>query len=196
LSIQAARGDLDPSLGPAARITFASVSDFFEALRAAGNVDNTIKARLFHLRMALHVMVPGTDFNWITRPGDASLDSLLVQAPDDAPPPASSAVLFKWGMGLMPDAPLPDQKFKKIAFCRVYRDGLIIALLASRAPRIGSLAQMRMESCFPSRPIAQLGHVRFRPHTLTVIVCRRRLRAPAATDFLRLTEITIPGLAA
>lgn len=144
LAIQAANGQLNPDLGPSARVTLESVADFFDALQGAGNVDNTVKGRLFHLRMALRVMVPDADFDWITRPGGVSLDALLLQEPDDEPPPASSAALFKWGMALMADAALPTQEFQKIAFCRAYRDGLIIALFACRAPRLGSLAAMRM----------------------------------------------------
>jgi integrase len=142
----AAQDRFDAAIGPAERVTFASVADFFDALRDAGNLDNSIKARLFHLRMALRIMVPDSDFAWITRPAGVALDSLLSQEPDDEPPPASSAALFKWGLDMMPDAPLPAERSAWLAFCRGFRDGVIIALLASRAPRLGSVAQMRVET--------------------------------------------------
>jgi hypothetical protein len=57
LDILAKCGQLDPDIGPAARITFEAVALYFDELRAAGNCDNTIKGRMFHLRTALHIMV-------------------------------------------------------------------------------------------------------------------------------------------
>jgi len=142
LAILAERGLLDPAAGPLERVTFESVAEFFDALQDAGNADNTIKARLFHLRMALRIMIPKAEFDWITRPDGYSLDSFLQQEPaDDVPlPPAST--LFKWGLELMGAEPMREEQCQKLKSCREYRDGLIIALLASRAPRVGSLAQM------------------------------------------------------
>jgi hypothetical protein len=129
---------------PAERVNFESVALFFDALRAAGNVDNTIKARLFHLRTALHIMVPKADFDWLTQPDGQSLDSLLKQELDDEASPPSATALFQWGLELMPDTPLPGAQTPRLKFCRNYRNGLIIALLACRAPRVGSLAAMRL----------------------------------------------------
>jgi hypothetical protein len=144
LAVLAERGLLNLAIGPAERVTFETVAVFFDAFRAAGNADNTIKARLFHLRMALHIMTPKADFDWITRPDGYSLDSFLQQIPSDDIAPPSSAALFKWGLELMADEPLPANSFQRTQFYRKYRDGLIIALLAGRAPRVGSLAQMRL----------------------------------------------------
>jgi integrase len=72
------------------------------------------------------------------------LDELLKQIPKDIFVP-SSKTLFEWGLELMTAAPLPAHEFKRLETCRDYRNGLIIALLACRAPRLGSLAQMKLE---------------------------------------------------
>ncbi len=43
----------------------------------------------------------------------------------------------------MPDTPSPGAKTPCLEFCRNHRNGLIIGLLACRAPRVGSLVAMR-----------------------------------------------------
>jgi hypothetical protein len=145
LHILAERGELDPAAGPTDRVTFDAVAVYFDALRAAGNIDNTIKARMFHLRTALHIMTPRQDFGWITRPDDVSLDSLLLAEPDPNKFVVPSPELFRWGLRLM-DIPaldaLPEKPETRMAACQDFRNGLIIALLACRAPRLGSLSQM------------------------------------------------------
>ena len=144
LDILAECGQLDPDIGPAARITFEAVALYFDELRAAGNCDNTIKGRMFHLRTALHIMAPKVKFDWITRPDDVPLDAILKQEPRDDLFVPDAKLLFEWGLSLMTDQPLPGDAVKRLEACRDYRNGLIIALLACRAPRLGSLAQMRL----------------------------------------------------
>jgi site-specific recombinase XerD len=144
LHILAQHGLLEPDITPAARITFAVVALYFDELRAAGNQDNTIKGRLFHLRTALHIMAPKAKFDWITRPDDVPLDAILKQEPRDDLFVPEAKQLFDWGVSLMTDQPLPDNSVQRLEACRNYRNGLIIALLACRAPRLGSLAQMRL----------------------------------------------------
>lgn len=149
LSVLAAHGRLSPAEGPAERLTFETAALFFDALRDAGNKDTTIKSRLFHLRMALRIMVPSVNFDWLTRPDDCALDTLLpfVPNPDKFTPDAK--LLFEWGLDLM-KLPLASDctpgTHQHLTFCRDYRNGLIIALLAARAPRLKSLAQMRLET--------------------------------------------------
>jgi hypothetical protein len=89
---------LAAALSPAERVNFESVALFFDALQAARNVDNTIKARLFHLRTALHIMLPKADFDWLTCPDGQSLDSLLQQERDDevSPPSATASSTGGW----------------------------------------------------------------------------------------------------
>ena len=81
LAVLKAQGPLDPEFGAGERVTYDSVATFFDALRAENNNDNTIKARLFHLRTALRIMVPEQNFDWLTRPDGCSLDTLLPAEP-------------------------------------------------------------------------------------------------------------------
>jgi integrase len=135
---------LDPEIGPAERVTPDKVALYFDELRAAGNLDNTIKGRMMHLRTAQHIMAPGRDFDWITRPDGVSLDALLKQLPREDMVLPSALELFEWGLSLMVDEKLPTEAFARIEYCRRYRNGLIIALLACRAPRLESLSRMRL----------------------------------------------------
>ena len=147
LAVLAAQAPLNPELNPRTRVTYDTVATFFDALGAEHNQENTIKARLFHLRMALRIMVPEQNFDWLTRPDGCSLDTLLPAEPKEKPFVPSAAQLFQWGMRLM-QAPepgaWPDSPEKRLKICRQYRNGLVIALLACRAPRVGSLAKMRL----------------------------------------------------
>jgi integrase len=144
LNILAQAGPIDAEIGPAERVTYEAVAFFFDRLRAAGNCDNTIKARMFHLRTALHLMAPKANFDWITRPGDVSLDAILKQEQRDDLFVPDAKLLFEWGVSMMTENPLPNGAVERLETCRRYRNGLIIALLACRAPRLGSLAQMRL----------------------------------------------------
>ena len=135
---------LEPEIGPSERVTYEHVALFVEELRLAGNSDNTIKTRLMTLASAMHILAPGENFYWITRPAGIPLDELLKQIPKEIFVP-SSKTLFEWGLELMTTRPLPVMGFKRLETCRDYRNGLIIALLACRAPRLGSLAQMKLE---------------------------------------------------
>ncbi|OYV37138.1 MAG: hypothetical protein B7Z80_13665, partial [Rhodospirillales bacterium 20-64-7] len=138
-------GLLDPDIGPAERVTPITILHFINELRSVGNGNITIKTRLFTIATALHIMAPGEDFSWITRPMGIPLDAFLTATPKEHLFVPRSDVLFEWGLSLMTTAPLPTAKFQRLEACRDYRNGLIIALLACRAPRLGSLAQMRIE---------------------------------------------------
>ncbi|GLR66953.1 hypothetical protein GCM10010909_16330 [Acidocella aquatica] len=147
LAVLAAQGPLNPELNPGDRVTYDTVATFFDALRAENNKDNTIKARLFHLRTALRIMVPAQEFDWLMRPDGCALDTLFPAEPKEKPFIPSAVELFQWGMRLM-HAPEPEtwpsSSKESLQFCRDFRNGLIITLLASRAPRVGALAQMRL----------------------------------------------------
>ena len=144
LHILAQHGLLDQDIGPEERVSFETVALYFDELRAADNCDNTIKGRMFHLRTALHLMAPKVNFDWITRPGDVPLDAILKQELRDDLFVPDAKLLFEWGLSMMTDQPLPEDSTERLETCRKFRNGLIIALLACRAPRLGSLSQMRL----------------------------------------------------
>ncbi|MCB5946037.1 hypothetical protein, partial [Acidocella sp. KAb 2-4] len=66
LAARAVYGPLDPACGPAERVTLATMADFVAFMRKRKNKNRTIKSRLFHLRTALRIMAPASDFDWIT----------------------------------------------------------------------------------------------------------------------------------
>jgi len=144
LAVQEMNGLLDPEIGPLERITVEAAHLYFDELRAAGNVDNSIKGRLFRLRTAMHIMTPGQNFDWITRPDGVSLDALLKQCQRSDMFIPDALALYEWGLSLMNFEKLPGQLFQRLEACREFRNGLIITLLACRAPRLESLSRMRL----------------------------------------------------
>ena len=132
-------GMLDPLVPPMARVTQENVVAYIHALRAR-NRNSSIIQRIGALRSALRVMHPEVDFGWLTSPGGQSLASWLpvstrpIQAID-------SKVLYEWGLATMRDGLSmgnPDARRRE------YRNGLMIALFAARAPRVRSMMSLRL----------------------------------------------------
>jgi hypothetical protein len=133
-------GRLDPAAGPAARCTAENLDAYLAHLRACGNVRTTIVKRFGHLAMALQVMVPGFDTSFITRPGGLDLARRL---PDDSreKPVFDSRILldhavalFEAGIAMRSDAR------RRTAV----RDAVLLAVLATCAPRRRSLAAIEI----------------------------------------------------
>ncbi len=135
LAVLAAAGELDPAVPPATRVTLARAKLHAKALRAHGNSNNSIHARFWELRSALRVLQPDEDFGWLTGwLGRLPITLRDVEAFD-------SRVLAAWGHQLMQGAlahPRPMVRQTR------YRNGLMIAILAARAPRLRALAAMRL----------------------------------------------------
>ena len=127
-------------LAPVERVTPARLRILLAALREAGNTNNTIKARLWELRSALHVMAPDADFRWLNYPAGNSLEMLLpteLKGVDIM----DIRLLQQWGADDMAKAlTMPPSTARAI----LYRNGLLVALFAGRAPRIGSMASIRI----------------------------------------------------
>lgn len=96
--------------------------------------------RFAELTMALKVMVPDVDVNWVRRPDGATVYSLLppvrrtLMVPD-------AGVLFEWGIQMMDKAATRARHIGRLA---AYRDGLLIAMLAARGRRLRSMALLRV----------------------------------------------------
>ena len=127
-------------LPPADRVTPTRIRMFLEALRERGNTNNTIKTRFWELRSALRIMQPDRDFRWLNYPAGQSLHAMLpttlrhvdVMRIDD---------LARWGQELMGEAlQLPESSRRAVQ----YRNGLLVAMLANRAPRLGSIVTLRL----------------------------------------------------
>lgn len=131
---------LDPDDLPASRTTADRVRGYLATLKSRGLSNSTILGRLFRLRSALRIMQPDADVDWLTSPGGRSLSSFF---PVSRRPLKfiHSRVLYEWGRDLMRDAIaslIPQRRQVQ------YRDGLLIALLAARAPRLSSVAKLRI----------------------------------------------------
>lgn len=140
LGFLAASGRLDPAAAPAARITEEAVAAWLDDLRAHGNADHTIVGRLEELKRAMAVLAPGHDFGWLTRPGGVPVRARLPMR-RRALTVHHPRALFDWGLELVERArTLPGDDRRRV----MLRDGVMIMLLAARAPRLRSLATLRL----------------------------------------------------
>lgn len=140
LTFLARRGDLDAGNAPTSRPTPERVAAFLDDMVELGNADHTITGRLQELTDALRVMAPGEDFRWIQAPGGVPIRSLLEMRKRDFVV-YHPRVLFRWGIRLMEEAIAMKAPCRR----RVrLRDGLMIAVLASRAPRRRSVQVMEL----------------------------------------------------
>ena len=132
-------GLLDPDVTPAARVTREHVAAYFKCLRDS-QCNASVIARLTELRSALLIMHPDSDFRWLTSPGGRSLSSVLpvshkpIQIID-------SKVLYDWGLTMTEDALQdPNPEHRRV----MVRNGVLLALFAARAPRVRSMASLRL----------------------------------------------------
>jgi hypothetical protein len=140
LCFLAARGRLDPDQPPLARVTRPRLCAYFHALRRAGNADYTIIGRFDELYRAIRILAPGNDVSWILKPAGATVFALLPKTRRPRLVP-DSGVMLAWALSLMDAArsrpaqgsPLTD-----------YRDGLLLAMLASRGRRLRSMSLLRV----------------------------------------------------
>jgi integrase len=149
------QGWLDPALAPLDRVTPDRLGAYFCALRDAGNADFTIIGRFAELQRAIRIM---TEHNarWIRRPYGTTVYASLprLQRPIMVP---DSGLLYHWGVTLITGADLSQPGIG--ALC-AYRDGVIIALLATRARRLHAMAGLELhhlvdlheESCWIELP--------------------------------------------
>jgi site-specific recombinase XerD len=129
---------LDSSARPAERVTRDNAGDWVRAMHARGNCAKTIALQLSSLRSALRIMQPERDFRWLTVPSAASLAGRTAERRRSVRF-VDSDVLFAWGREVMEAAvQLPTRAGQAVMF----RNGLLIAVLAARAPRRRSLAAL------------------------------------------------------
>jgi hypothetical protein len=134
--------DTDPAallLPPTDRATPARARRFLAALQAARNTNNTIKARFWEIRAALRIMRPEINLRWLNYPAGESLHAMLPTTLGQSNI-QDIRELAQWGRDLMAEAlAMPPSVARAVR----YRNGLIIAILANRAPRLRSLATLR-----------------------------------------------------
>lgn len=135
-------GELDPRLPPSARTTPERFLRFIQAQQALSNRNTSIVERCYELRMALNVMEPDESdaLRWIVAPGGRPIGEWLPGRPARKLVPDAS-VLAQWARDLMVQRDCVADPMSK---ARMLRDGLIIGVLAERAPRVNSLSRMEL----------------------------------------------------
>jgi site-specific recombinase XerC len=133
-------GQLDPTEAPSQRPTPERLDGYFAHLRACGNADYSVVARFAELRMALQWMVPGTSFQEITAPHGVSIRAGLPMQKRRSGLVPDAAVLLAWAQELFQEAlTLPKARCRQVQV----REAVMIAILATRAPRLRACAALR-----------------------------------------------------
>lgn len=133
-------GQLDDAGSPQERLTPERLDAYFEHLVACGNADSSVVGRFQELQLAFELMLPGTSFKWLTAPNGTPLHHLLEMGTRPRFVPSSAEVLT-WAEDLFRDGlTLSNSEVRR---CQV-RDAVVIAMLATRAPRLRALSCLRL----------------------------------------------------
>lgn len=165
-------GQLDPSSKPGERTTLARLTEYREALLAAGLGDLTIANYVQQLGNALTAMVPNEDWSRILRgAGRIRERARRVKNPRQRMRPA--AELLQLGFDLMAAAAATaDTGRNYVERSADFRDGLIIALLVHRPMRAANIAQIRIGK-----------HLRPSAGGWSVTFSSEEMKAPRAFEF-------------
>ena len=139
LCFLAAHSTLDADQPPLARVTRPRLRAYFQALRQAGNADYTVIGRFDELRRAMRIIAPGVDVSWIDKLDGVSIAALLPKTRRAMLVP-DSFVLFAWALAMMDQASSNVMVRRRLTD---YRDGLLLAMLASRGRRLRSMSLLR-----------------------------------------------------
>lgn len=133
-------GLLDPDVAPETRVTSATANAFYEHMRAVGNRDHTIVSRFQELQTAMRVLVPQRNWAWLTNPDGWTLSAsfLMERRPKQL---HHSKTLREFGDWLIQNA---SQAANHQKACARVRDGIMVHILAYRAPRARSLEAMQV----------------------------------------------------
>ncbi len=134
------RGWLDATASPGARVTTERLAAYFDLLVELENRPYTILGRFQELARALALLEPGTCFRHVTHPGGRPLrETLDLRSRDqEIHHPAD---LLLWGIELMEGALSRSPRRRQVQM----RDGLLIAILAFRGLRLGSVVSLTLD---------------------------------------------------
>jgi integrase len=136
-------GYLDDPVVPAVKaVTRERLDAYVAEQRTRGNGNVVIKKRLVGLYQAAHLMWPEADLDFIRYPGGVSLDRALPSTPRRVSVRDSREVLDRACQLYQEGCATRSSARGR----RAIRDAAIIGLLAFSAPRVGSLAAMRVRT--------------------------------------------------
>ncbi len=140
LSFLERRGELDPTESPAARVTPDRLDRWVDEQRGRCVRDSTINTRLRDLHAVLRLIAPTADVTFITNPRGVGLKRALPPAPKPVAIVVSHDLLRR-AIALF-EAGARGERYAEGA--TAIRDAALLGLLAAHAPRIGSIAAMRI----------------------------------------------------
>jgi hypothetical protein len=140
LSYLARGGELDPAVPAAARVTPARLDGWIAEQRARSLRDSTMHSRLRDLYDGLRLIQPGADVRFILWPRGIGLKRALPPTPRPFTV-VEVRVLMAKALALF-EAGLAGARYAGGA--AAIRDAALIGLLAADAPRLGSIASMRL----------------------------------------------------
>jgi site-specific recombinase XerD len=132
---------LDRSARPEDRVTRERVAAYAEAL-LVGNAPMTVQGRIGQLGRAMRALAPVADWSWLSRAADR-MRAEAAPVREKRSRMQEVQALADLGLGLMRRAQASDEHFA-IQRAALYRDGLIIALLAHRPLRIRTFAAVTL----------------------------------------------------
>jgi site-specific recombinase XerD len=133
------RGELDPTHSPGDRITRVRVHSYLADLERH-NATQTVFNRLIHLSVAVRVMDPHRDWSWLNRMA-GTIRARHRPARPKRPRLVATCDLFDLGVNLMAAA---ERESAPCDRATTYRDGLMIALLATRPLRRANLVGLAL----------------------------------------------------
>jgi hypothetical protein len=124
------------------RVTRETVHQFLEHLTASGNSGVTIHAQVRSLLTGMLMFAPETDWNWL-RIVETNLRRTMKPSVDKRHQVRPIRELFAYGLRLMEEAE-KSKSLDRVSVAIQYRDGLLIAIFSSRAPRRGVVTLMEI----------------------------------------------------
>ena len=129
-------------MSPGERVTREAVLQFIEYLKASGNSEVTIHAQVRTLLTGMHMFAPEADWSWL-RIVETNLRKTMKPSVDKRHQVRPVRELFACGLRLMDEAEKSNSS-DRVKVAIQYRDGLLIAIFSSRAPRRGVVTLMEI----------------------------------------------------
>lgn len=127
---------------PGVRVTRERVQEYVDQLNSSIRSDVTVHVYIRSLLTAMLMFAPDTDWHWL-QVVETNLRKSMKPAVDKRHQVRPSRDLFAYGLHLM-DTAETTKELDPIGRAVLFRDGLLIAIFASRAPRRGAVTLMEV----------------------------------------------------